>query len=74
MWSKYLPLVTLAYVTFNSPNSGNYSPYELVFGRKPKLILDLESDSDMKISGSHKDYYTLLIYMKYCYNLSQKDW
>ena len=43
MWSKYLPLVTLAYNAFNSQNLGNYSPYEIVFGRKPKLLLDLES-------------------------------
>ena len=27
MWPKYLPLATLAYNTFNSPNLGNYSPY-----------------------------------------------
>ena len=40
IWHKYLPLVTLAYNTFNCPNLGNYSPYELVFGRKPKLLLD----------------------------------
>ena len=36
MWHKYLPLATLAYNTFNSPNLGNYSPYELVFRRKAK--------------------------------------
>ena len=60
MWPKYLPLVTVAYNTFNSPDLGNYSPYELVFGRKPKLLLDLETDPDIKILGSYKDYYTLL--------------
>ena len=38
MWAKYLPLVTLAYNTFNTPNLANYSPYELVFARKPKLL------------------------------------
>ena len=27
MWPKYLPLATLAYNTFNSPNISNYSPY-----------------------------------------------
>ena len=32
MWTKYL---SFAYNTFNSPNLGNYSPYELTFGRKP---------------------------------------
>ena len=35
MWPKYLPLATLAYNTFISPNLGNHSPYKLVFGRKP---------------------------------------
>ena len=28
MWPKFLPLATLAYNTFNSPNLANYSPYE----------------------------------------------
>ena len=37
MWPKFLPLANLAYNTFNSPNIGNYSPYELVFSRKPKI-------------------------------------
>ena len=32
IWSKYLPLATLAYNTFNTSNLANYSPYELVFG------------------------------------------
>ena len=32
IWPKYLPLATFAYNTFNTPNLGNYSPYELVFG------------------------------------------
>ena len=40
MWPKYLPLATLAYNTFNTPDLANYSPYELIFGRKPKLLLD----------------------------------
>ena len=31
MWPKFLPLATLAYNTFNSPNLANHSPYELVF-------------------------------------------
>ena len=60
MWPKYLPLATLAYNTFNSPNLGNYSPYELVFGRKLKLLLDLETDPDIKVLGTYKDYCTLL--------------
>ena len=47
-WTKYLSLATFAYNTFNSPNLGNYSPYELTFGRKPKLLLNIESNPDIK--------------------------
>ena len=47
-------------INHNSPNLGNYSPYELVFGRKPKLLLDLETDPDIKISGTYRDYHMLL--------------
>ena len=36
MWPKYLLLATLVPNTFNSPNLANYSPYKLMFGRKPK--------------------------------------
>ena len=60
MLPKYLPLATLAYNIFNSPNLVNYSPNELVFGRKPKLLLDLDTNADIKVSGTSKDYYTLL--------------
>ena len=38
----------------------NYSPYELTFGRKPKLLMDLETNPDKKVSKSFKEYYELL--------------
>ena len=60
MWPKYLPLAKFAYNTFNTLNLPNYSPYELVFGRKPKLLLNLETMPDIKVSGSFRDYYNLL--------------
>ena len=60
MWSKYLLLATFAYTTFNNLNLASYSPYELVFGRKPKLIVNLETIPDIKVSGTFKDYYNLL--------------
>ena len=60
MWPKFLSLATLTYNTFNSPNLGNYSLYELVFGRKAKVLLDLETHPDIKVSGTFKDYYQLL--------------
>ena len=60
MWPKYLSLSYFAYNTFNTPNFVNYSPYELVFGRKPKILLNLETTSDVIVSGSFKEYYKLL--------------
>ena len=60
MWPDYLPFATLAHNTYNSPNLSNYSPYELVFGRKPKLLLDLETDPDIKVLGVYKEYYERL--------------
>ena len=60
MWPKYLPLATFAYNTFNSPNLGNYSPYEFIFGRKPRPLLNLDSNPDIKVSGTFKRYYELL--------------
>ena len=59
-WHKFLSLATFAYNIFHSPNLGNYSPFELTFGRKPKILLDIETDPDITVSGTYKDYYTLL--------------
>ena len=56
MWPDYLPFATLAHNTNNFPNLSNYSPYELVFGRKPKLLLDLKTDPDIKVSATYKVY------------------
>ena len=58
--AKIFTFSDLTYDTFNSPNLGNYHPYELVFGRKLKLLLDLETYPDIKILRLYKDYYTLL--------------
>ena len=60
VWPKYLPLAMFAYNTFNTPNLGNYIPYELTYGRKPKPLLNLDSNPDIKVSGRFKEYYNLL--------------
>ena len=49
-----------AYNIFNTLNLGNYSPYELTFGRKPTVLLNLESNLDIKVSKTFKEYYELL--------------
>ena len=60
MWPKYLPLATFAYNMFNTPNLGNYSPYELTCGMKPRPLLNLDSSPDVKVSGTFREYYELL--------------
>ena len=61
-----------AYNTFHSPNLGNYSPFELTFRREPRVLLDLETDPDIKVSGAYKDYHTLLTKkLKYLQNMLQ---
>ena len=60
MWTKYLSLAMFAYNTSNSPNLGNYSPYELTVGRKPRLLLNVDSNPDIKVSRNFREYYELL--------------
>ena len=60
MWTKYVSLATFAYNPFNSPNLGNYSPYELTYGRKPKLLLNVETNPDIKVSRNFREYYDSL--------------
>ena len=60
IYPKYLPLATFAYNTFNTPNLGNYSPYELTYGRKSRPLLNLDSNPDIRVSGTFKEYYELL--------------
>ena len=60
MWPKYLPLAMFAYNTFTTSNLGNYHPYKLMFGRKPRPLLNIDSNPDIKVSGTFKEYYELL--------------
>ena len=60
MWHKFLSLATFSYNIFHSPNLENYSSYELVFGRKPRILIDIEMNPDIKVSGMFKDYHALL--------------
>ena len=60
MWTKYLSLAIFAYNTFNSPSIGNYSPFELTFGQKPKLLLNAKTNPDIRVSTNFKEYYELL--------------
>ena len=71
-WHKFLSLATFAYNTFHSPNLGNYSPFELTLRREPRILLNLETDPDTRVSGTYKDYHTLLTKrLKYLQNMLQ---
>ena len=59
-WNKLLCLATFAYNTFNTPNLCNHSPFACIFGRQPRILLDLETDPKIKVSGTYQDYCTLL--------------
>ena len=52
MRPKHLPLATFAYYMVNTPNLGNYNPYEITYGRKPRPLLNIGSNSDIKVSGT----------------------
>ena len=72
MWPKYLSLATFAYNTFNTPNLVHFSPYELVFRKKPKVLLNLETTPDIKVPVTFKDYHELLNKrLKYLHELLQ---
>ena len=71
MWPKYLSLATFVYSTFNSLNLANFSPYELVFVRKPKLLLNLQTTPDIKVLDTFKDYHELLNSLKYLHEVLQ---
>ena len=75
MWHRYLPLAMFAHNTLNSPNLANHSPYKLVFRRKPKLLPDLETDQDIKVSGTYRKYFIQLgRRLEYLHKLLQNFW
>ena len=59
MWPRYLSLATFAHNMFNTPNLGNYNPYELTYGRKPRPFLNLDSNPNIEVSGTFKEYFEL---------------
>ena len=57
MWPKYLSLATFTYNTFNSPNLENYSHMNWFLERNTKMLLNLETTPDTKVSGIFKDFH-----------------
>ena len=59
-WDQYLSFAMLSYNMYTSPNLDLHSPYQLVFGKPPKLIRELEVVPEVPITGTFKDYYEKL--------------
>ena len=59
-WPKYLPFAKYNYNTFCSPNLNGLSPLELILGGNPRVLIDLKTDPNVKVSGTYKEYYELL--------------
>ena len=55
-WNKLLCLATIVYNTFNTPNLCNHSPFELIYGRQPKILLDLGTYPNKKVPGAYRGY------------------
>ena len=45
---------------FYTPNLGHFSPYELTYVRKPRPLQNLDSNPDIKVSETFREYYDLL--------------
>ena len=69
--SVFIKCYTNKILSYLSLNLVNYSLYELVFRRKPKILLNLDTTPDIKVSGTFKDYHALLKKLKYLHNLLQ---
>ena len=59
-WPNCLPYAMLCYNSYSTPNLDNMSPYELVFGHKASIAVDLEVQINSVVSGNFKDYHDKL--------------
>ena len=55
-WVRYISTTCYAYNSFSSPHLGNYSPYELVFGREPPNLTNLTFTPISGLSHSYEEY------------------
>ena len=53
-WHIYAKPCMLTYNSFNTPNLDAYCPFELVFGRKPRIVPLLEVTPPIPVTGTFK--------------------
>ena len=59
-WHIYAKPCMLTYNSYATPNLDGFCPFELVFGRKPRIVPILEVTPPVPVTGTFKDAYDLL--------------
>jgi hypothetical protein len=59
-WPEYIAPAMLTYNTYSSTNLDGLSPFELVFGRKAKIVPSLEILPKVPVAGTFKEYFARL--------------
>ena len=59
-WPYFPQTTVFAYNIFGSPKVDVLSPYQLTYGREPNSLLNVETDPNISVPDSFKDYYELL--------------
>ena len=59
-WNIYCKPVMLVYNSYASPNLADFSPFELVFGRKANICPEFEFKPQVPITGTHKQAFEIL--------------
>ena len=60
-WDIFLDFAVITYNTYSTPDLDNFSCFEITLDRKAKLKPKLEVTSDVPVSGTFKDAYTLIV-------------
>ena len=59
-WNIYCKPAMLVYNSYASPNLADFSPFELVFGRKANICPEFEFKPQVPITGTHKQAFEIL--------------
>ena len=59
-WHVFAKPCMLTYNSFQTPNLDDFCPFELVFGRKPRIVPILEVTPPVPVTGTFKDAYDIL--------------
>jgi hypothetical protein len=72
-WDHFLPFSMLSYNIYSTPNLANFSPAEIVLGRKVKIIPELEINPDIQVTKQMNQYVNNLNQrLKYLRDMLQK--